>query len=53
MRIFPEDSLSAAIFFQIDQEGRCRTGKIMKYDAETGHRIKDPNVPGALLGFIP
>lgn len=36
----------ATIFFQIDQEGRCRTGKIMKYDSETGHRIKDPNVPG-------
>lgn len=28
----------ATIFFQIDQEGRCRTGKIMKYDSETGHR---------------
>ena len=38
----------STIFFQIDQEGRCRTGKIMKYDSETGHRIKDPNVPGRI-----
>ena len=29
------------IFFQIDKEGRCRTGKVMKYDLVTGHRIKD------------
>lgn len=29
------------IFFQIDREGRCRTGKVMKYDPVTGHRIKD------------
>ena len=29
------------IFFQIDKEGRCRTGKVMKYDPVTGHRIKD------------
>lgn len=34
------------IFFQLDVTGSCRTGKIMKYDSETGHRIKDPNVPG-------
>ena len=31
----------AAIFFQIDAEGRCRTVKMMMYDPETGHRIKD------------
>ena len=36
------------IFFQIDVQGRCRTGKIMKYDPETGHRIKDENVPGRI-----
>ena len=36
------------IFFQIDVKGRCRTGKIMKYDPETGHRIKDENVPGRI-----
>ena len=29
------------IYFQIDKEGRCRTGKVMKYDPVTGHRIKD------------
>ena len=31
------------IFYQIDSQGRCRTGKVMKYNPETGHRIKDPN----------
>ena len=30
-----------AIFYQIDTQGRCRTGKVMKYNRETGHRIKD------------
>jgi hypothetical protein len=29
------------IFYQIDIKGRCRTGKVMKYDPVTGHRIKD------------
>lgn len=29
------------IFYQIDSKGRCRTGKVMKYDPLTGHRIKD------------
>ena len=38
----------ATIFFQMDAQGRCRTGKIMMYDPETGHRIKDPNVPGRI-----
>lgn len=36
----------ATIFFQIDIQGRCRTGKIMMYNPETGHRIKEPDVPG-------
>ena len=36
------------IFFQIDIQGRCRTGKIMKYNPETGHRIKDPDIPGRI-----
>ena len=31
------------VFFQIDTLGRCRTGKVMKYDPLTGHRIKDPS----------
>lgn len=28
------------IYWQIDKEGRVRTGKAMQYDRETGHRIK-------------
>ncbi|MDD4033515.1 MAG: DUF6371 domain-containing protein, partial [Bacteroidales bacterium] len=36
------------IFYQIDTEGRCRTGKIMKYDRETGHRIKDERIGGRI-----
>ncbi|MDD2426404.1 MAG: DUF6371 domain-containing protein, partial [Bacteroidales bacterium] len=36
------------IFYQIDTEGRCRTGKIMKYDRQTGHRIKDEKVGGRI-----
>ncbi len=32
------------VFYQIDNEGRFRTGKIMKYNRETGHRIKDGSV---------
>ena len=38
----------AIIFLQIDKEGQCRTGKIMQYDPTTGHRIKDPNMPGRI-----
>ena len=34
------------IYYQIDRDFRCRTGKIMKYDPATGHRIKDPTAPG-------
>ena len=30
--------------FYILRHTRCRTGKVMKYDPETGHRIKDPDV---------
>lgn len=33
-----------AVFYQIDKDGRCRTGKVMKYNRETGHRIKDGSV---------
>ncbi len=29
------------IYWQIDQEDRIRTGKIMLYDSETGHRVKN------------
>ena len=31
----------AAVFWQIDRNGNVRTGKIMGYDAETGHRVKE------------
>jgi hypothetical protein len=34
------------IFWEIDVEGRCRTGKVMKYDRESGHRVKDEAVAG-------
>ncbi len=36
------------IFFQIDAQDRCRTGKIMLYNPEDGHRIKDPDVPSRI-----
>ncbi|MGM9738170.1 MAG: DUF6371 domain-containing protein [Candidatus Cryptobacteroides sp.] len=32
----------ATVFWQIDIKGRCRTGKIMLYDPNTGHRVKNP-----------
>lgn len=34
------------IFWQMDILGRCRTGKVMKYDPESGHRVKDERVAG-------
>lgn len=33
------------IFYQFDTLGRCRAGKIIPYNPETGHRIKDDTVP--------
>ncbi|GAB6121178.1 DUF6371 domain-containing protein [Dysgonomonas termitidis] len=36
----------AVIFPQIDEQGKCRTAKIQKYNPETGNRIKDE--PGAV-----
>ncbi len=33
----------ANIFYQFDEVGKCRTGKIMLYNPETGKRIKEPN----------
>ena len=36
------------IFFQIDKDGRCRTGKVMKYNPETGRRIKDDKTPSKI-----
>lgn len=38
----------STIFFQIDLSGKCRTGKIMKYNPDTGHRIKDDSVPSRI-----
>lgn len=32
----------ATVFWQIDVSGNVRAGKIMGYDAKTGHRIKQP-----------
>ena len=33
------------IFYQFDIQGRCRGGKIIPYNPETGHRIKDDHFP--------
>lgn len=33
----------ATLFWQIDIEGKVRTGKIMLYDAETGKRVRQPS----------
>lgn len=30
----------ATIFPQLDEEGRCRTGKVILYDPKSGHRVK-------------
>lgn len=32
----------ATVFWQTDRDGNVRAGKIMGYDAVTGHRIKEP-----------
>ena len=32
----------STIFWQIDSTGRVRTGKIMNYNPQNGHRIKEP-----------
>lgn len=34
----------AVIYWQIDGKGRVRTGKVMHYNPDTGHRIKESNV---------
>lgn len=36
---------AGTVFFQIDERGRFRGGKIMAYDPSTGHRIKDAALP--------
>ena len=35
----------ATIFYQIDAHGRYRGGKIIQYDPQTGHRVKDGQLP--------
>lgn len=45
-RVWREYSVGATkdgriIYWQIDKDYRVRTGKVMKYDPKTGHRIKD------------
>ena len=32
----------STVYWQIDSQNRVRTGKIMLYDAHTGHRVKEP-----------
>ena len=32
----------STVFWQIDINGQVRTGKVMCYNAETGHRVKEP-----------
>jgi hypothetical protein len=32
----------AAVFWQVDDAGRIRRGKVMLYNAETGRRVKEP-----------
>jgi hypothetical protein len=31
----------STVFWQVDAKGRVRTGKVILYDATTGHRVKD------------
>lgn len=35
-----QQNMKHVIYWQIDYKGICRAGKIMKYDATTGHRLK-------------
>ena len=39
----------AVIFWQIDRNGKVRTGKVMQYNPEDGHRIKEQ---GAAINWI-
>ncbi len=40
-----QDGTEAVIFWQIDIDGKVRTGKIMHYNEQTGKRIKDEDKP--------
>lgn len=35
----------STIFWQIDAQQRIRSGKLIQYDAQTGHRIKGTDIP--------
>ena len=35
----------SVVFYQIDSQGRVRTGKIMQYNPTDGHRVKNVGVP--------
>ena len=37
-----------AVLYQFDIRDRCRAGKIIPYNPQTGHRIKDGSVPAAM-----
>ena len=38
----------ATIFWQIDYDGKVRTGKVMLYDSQTGRRVKDEHCRGRI-----
>lgn len=38
----------STIFYQIDISNHIRTAKIMQYNLQTGHRVKDPRCPGRI-----
>jgi hypothetical protein len=35
----------SVVFYQIDSQGRVRTGKIMQYNPADGHRVKNVGIP--------
>jgi len=35
----------SCVFWQVDKDGKIRTGKIMRYNSQTGHRVKDLRSP--------
>ena len=39
---------SDTVFYQIDMQGRCRSGKAMKDNRETGHCIKYETTPNKI-----
>lgn len=38
----------ATVFWQIDYDGKVRTGKVMLYDCQSGRRVKDENCRGRI-----